>query len=119
MKLGELASRTPGAVLSGDAGLEVTEVTHDSRRVVPGSLFVAIHGLAHDGHAFVEAARRKGALAVASEEAPREGIPWLRVPDAREALALLSAAALGDPARALTLVGVTGTNGKTTTTYLI
>src|SRR5262245_4138938 len=119
MRLRELAARMPGAVLSGDPDLEVEQVTHDSRRVRRGALFVAIRGLDRDGNAFVDAARRNGAVAVASQEPPAEGLPWLRVSDAREALALLSAAVLGDPARALTLVGVTGTNGKTTTTYLI
>ena len=119
MRLAELAARAPGTVLSGDPDLEIEQVTHDSRRVRRGALFVAIRGLDRDGNAFVDAARRNGAAAIASQEPPREGIPWLRVPDAREALALLSAAALGDPASALTLVGVTGTNGKTTTTYLI
>jgi UDP-N-acetylmuramoyl-L-alanyl-D-glutamate--2,6-diaminopimelate ligase len=80
---------------------------------------VAVRGTATDGNQFVDAARKKGAAAVASEEPPRPGGPWLQVPDAREALATLSAEVLGRPADALTLVGVTGTNGKTTTTYLI
>ena len=97
----------------------MTDVTHDSRKVQPGALFVAIRGLATDGNQFVEAARKKGAVAVASEAPPRTGIPWLRVNDAREALATLSAALLGRPAEALTLIGVTGTNGKTTTAHLI
>ncbi|MGE5127190.1 MAG: UDP-N-acetylmuramoyl-L-alanyl-D-glutamate--2,6-diaminopimelate ligase [Betaproteobacteria bacterium] len=119
MRLSELLTRLPGAELSGDPGLELSEVTHDSRRVSAGALFVAIRGLATDGNRFVEAARRKGALAVVSEEAPRGEGTWVRVADARAALALLSAAALGDPARSLELVGVTGTNGKTTTAYLI
>ncbi len=119
MRLRELLSRLPDAELFGDEGLEVSEVTHDSRRTVAGALFVAIRGLAHDGNQFVEAARRKGAVAVVSEEEPRGEGTWVRVSDARAALALLSAAALGDPARSLELVGVTGTNGKTTTTYLV
>src|SRR4029078_11486675 len=71
------------------------------------------------GNQFVDAARKKGASAVASEQPAPPGTAWLQVPDAREALARLSAAVLGEPARALELVGVTGTNGKTTTTYLI
>src|SRR5262245_60046440 len=113
MRLGELAARAPGAVVSGDPALEIEQGTHDSRRVRRGALFVAIRGRDRDGNAFVEAARRNGAAAIASQEPAREGVPWLQVPDTREALALLSAAALGDPALALTLVGVTGTNGKT------
>jgi UDP-N-acetylmuramoyl-L-alanyl-D-glutamate--2,6-diaminopimelate ligase len=80
---------------------------------------VALRGLAADGNQFVEAARRKGAVAVCSEAPPAGEGAWVRVASAREALATLSAAFLGDPARSLDLVGVTGTNGKTTTTYLL
>jgi UDP-N-acetylmuramoyl-L-alanyl-D-glutamate--2,6-diaminopimelate ligase len=117
--LGELLARLPGAELFGDPSLDVAEVTHDSRRAGPGALFVAIRGFVTDGNAFVLAARKKGATAVASEAPAQPGIPWIQVKDAREALALFSAAVLGDPAEKLDLVGVTGTNGKTTTTYLI
>ena len=119
MTLADLLARLPRAEATADPRLPVASVTHDSRAVQPGSLFVAIRGLAVDGNQFVDAALRKGAVAVVSEAAAPPGVPWIQVPDAREALALLSAAVLGDPARALQLVGVTGTNGKTTTTYLI
>ncbi len=119
MRLAELLLRLPSARLSGDPSLEIGEVTHDSRRAGPGSLFVAIRGLATDGNQFVEAARKKGALAVCSEQPPRGEGTWLQVEDAREALAVLSAASLGDPAGRLELVGITGTNGKTTTSYLV
>jgi UDP-N-acetylmuramoyl-L-alanyl-D-glutamate--2,6-diaminopimelate ligase len=117
--LGDLAKLLTGGELQGDPSVVVTEVTHDSRRVGPGSLFVAIRGLEVDGNSFVDAARRKGAAAVVSEAAARAGGPWLRVKDAREALAVLAAFVLGRPAERLALVGVTGTNGKTTTAYLI
>jgi UDP-N-acetylmuramoyl-L-alanyl-D-glutamate--2,6-diaminopimelate ligase len=119
MKLSELAGRLPGAVLTGDGEVTITGVTYDSRKAGSGTLFVAIKGLIADGNQFVEAARKKGAAAIASEQPAQAGAPWLQVPDAREALALLSAAVLDEPARALELVGVTGTNGKTTTTYLV
>jgi UDP-N-acetylmuramoyl-L-alanyl-D-glutamate--2,6-diaminopimelate ligase len=119
MRLSELVARLDGAELRGDPGLEVTDVTHDSRRCGPGSLFVAVRGLAADGNQFAGAARRKGAVAVCSEEPPAGEGAWVRVPDARAALAVLSAAVLGDPARGLELVGVTGTNGKTTVAYLV
>ena len=119
MKLAELVKRVPGAEIIGDPGLEIAAVTHDSRRSGPGTLFVGIRGLVTDGNDFVDAARKKGAVAVCSEEAPRGEGTWVRVGDARAALALVSAASLGDPARSLDLVGVTGTNGKTTTTYLV
>jgi UDP-N-acetylmuramoyl-L-alanyl-D-glutamate--2,6-diaminopimelate ligase len=119
MKLGPLLQRLPGAVLFGDPEQEISAVGHDSRSLHHGALFVAIRGAKSDGNQFVEQALRKGAAAIASEQAPREGATWIQVSDAREALALLSAALLGDPASAFQLVGVTGTNGKTTTTYLI
>src|SRR5260221_13026592 len=105
--------------MTGDSGLAVTEVTHDSRRSGPGVLFVAMRGFATDGNRFVGAARKKGDIADGAEVPPLPGIDWIQVKDAREALAVLSAAALGNPADSLDLVGVTGTNGKTTTTYLI
>jgi UDP-N-acetylmuramoyl-L-alanyl-D-glutamate--2,6-diaminopimelate ligase len=117
--LGELAARLPGAILTGEPGLPVSEVTHDSRRAGPGALFVAIRGFAADGNAFVGSARGRGAVAVCSERPPEPDTPWIQARDTREALAVLSAAALGHPALSLDLVGVTGTNGKTTTTHLI
>jgi len=119
LRLLDLVARLPRAELRGEGATEVSEVTHDSRRCGPGSLFVAIPGLAIDGVQFAEAARKKGAVAVCSEREPGGEGAWVRVPDAREALAVFSAAALGDPARSLRLVGVTGTNGKTTTAYLV
>ncbi len=119
MTLGELLRRVPEARLHGDPSLPVTDVGYDSRRIPSGGLFVAIKGAVADGNQFVDAARKRGAVAIVSEAPPDGGGPWAQVPDAREALALLSAAALGDPAESLRLVGVTGTNGKTTTTYLI
>jgi len=119
MRLGDLVAVLPGSVLAGDPDATITHVTHDSRQAGPGALFVAVRGLSADGNQYVPAALKKGASAVASEAEPQEGTPWLKVPDARAALALLSAAVLGRPADALTLVGVTGTNGKTTTTYIV
>ena len=119
MRLEDLLASFPGAEVRGDPALEVTDVTHDSRRSGPGSLFVAIRGLAADGNEFVEAARRRGAIAICSEQPPPGAGTWVRVADAREALATFSAAIHGFPARHLDLVGVTGTNGKTTTAYLV
>jgi UDP-N-acetylmuramoyl-L-alanyl-D-glutamate--2,6-diaminopimelate ligase len=119
LRLGDLVKDLPGAELHGDPALEIGSVTHDSRRCDEGAIFVAIRGLAADGHDFIDAARKKGAAAVVSEEPPRADVPWVRVSDARGALAGLSAAVLGHPSRELQLVGVTGTNGKTTTAYMI
>src|SRR5215472_13866167 len=103
--------------------LEVTQVACDSRKVRPGSLFFALHGVKADGNAFIHDALARGAVAIASEEAPppdwSPSIAWIEVRQARRALALVSANFFGHPAQALELVAVTGTNGKTTTTSLI
>jgi UDP-N-acetylmuramoyl-L-alanyl-D-glutamate--2,6-diaminopimelate ligase len=117
--LQELVARLGEAALTGAGEVPVADVTHDSRRVAPGAVFVAIRGRVQDGNQFVDAARRRGAVAVVSEEEPRGEGTWVRVPSARRALAAMSAALLGDPAEALDLVGITGTNGKTTTAYLV
>lgn len=101
----------------------ILKVVNDSRKVQPGALFVAIHGEATDGNLYAKAAAERGAAAVVSEapapaEWPRE-IPWIQVREARKALAIATANFYGQPAKALKLVGVTGTNGKTTTASLI
>jgi UDP-N-acetylmuramoyl-L-alanyl-D-glutamate--2,6-diaminopimelate ligase len=118
--LGELA-RVLGGELAGDAGARVLDVTHDSRQVEAGWLFVAIQGEKADGNRFVRDVEQRGAVGVVSElERPadfRGG--WIRVSEARRALALAAAEAHGHPSRELKLVGVTGTNGKTTAAYLI
>lgn len=98
-------------------------VRYDSRQVSPGDLFVAMRGANSDGHDYLERAVELGAAALLVEEIPsdavRKNVPAVRVPDARRALAPISARFFGNPASELTLVGVTGTNGKTSTTYLI
>src|SRR5581483_10834413 len=93
----------------------------DSRRVEPGDLFACLPGLKTDGHRFLGDAVARGAAAVLLErpEAGPLAVPALLVPSAREAMAWAAAALHGYPSRRLTLVGVTGTNGKTTTTYLV
>jgi UDP-N-acetylmuramoyl-L-alanyl-D-glutamate--2,6-diaminopimelate ligase len=119
VKLRDIVARIPGADLQGTGDVEITSVTHDSRHASSGALFVAIRGIKEDGNQYVDAALRKGAAAVISEAPARSGVPWATVKDARVALALAAAAFYRDPAQSLTLVGVTGTNGKTTTTFLI
>ena len=114
-------AETEGALAHGD--LEIAEVAYDSRKVKPGTLFVAIHGEKTDGNEFIAEAIARGAVAIVSEQARRESIPaevpWIKVPFARRALALIAANYFGRPAEVLKLVGVTGTNGKTTTSFLV
>lgn len=109
-----------GATLSGNSDGRVTHVTHDSRQASEGSLFVAIRGLTMDGHRFVDDVMRRGAAGVISELECPAGFAgaWLQVDDARVALARAAGVIYGHPSRDLKLVGITGTNGKTTTTYL-
>lgn len=97
----------------------VTAITDDSRAVTPGSLFVAVKGERVDGHQFVSQAVKAGAAAVIAQESVETGpVPLVRVIDSRKALGLIGSRFYGDPSSHLTMVGVTGTNGKTTTTYL-
>ena len=108
------------ATLSGDLTQLATDVTHDSRQAGNGFLFVAVRGLTMDGHRFIEDVMRRGAVGIISElDAPEnfQGV-WLKVANARVALARAAAVINGNPSEKLKLVGITGTNGKTTTTYL-
>jgi UDP-N-acetylmuramoyl-L-alanyl-D-glutamate--2,6-diaminopimelate ligase len=129
MTLGELvaASRTLGPNArrrvqdAGASSTVVTGVTHDSRAVSQGSVFVAIRGARHDGAAFATDAIARGAVAVVAErsEASPAPVAWLDTTNARMALAELAHLLYGRPSESLTMVGVTGTNGKTTSTYLM
>lgn len=109
------------AKLGGDAETVVTDITHDSRQAGKGSLFVAVRGLTIDGHRFVTDVMRRGASGIISElDAPADFKgAWLKVADARVALAQAAAIINGNPSHDLKLVGITGTNGKTTTTYSV
>ena len=105
--------------MTADPGLAVRDVRYDSRAVEPGDLFVAVRGLQTDGHRYIRAALDRGAAAVLCEEPPEVDGPYIVTPDSRLALALVSGAYFDRPSNALTMVGVTGTNGKTTSTTLI
>jgi UDP-N-acetylmuramoyl-L-alanyl-D-glutamate--2,6-diaminopimelate ligase len=98
-----------------------TAVVYDSRRAIPGAVFVALRGERADGRAFAPQAIARGAAVVVADREPDgdAGSPWIVVPDARLALARLASAFFGCPTDRLTLVGITGTNGKTTTAYLL
>lgn len=109
------------ALLGGfaDEDVEISGISYDTRTIQPGELFVALTGYKTDGHRFLREAVEKGAAAVICHKAPEEPGPWLIAADTRAALAAVSANWFGRPADALTVIGVTGTNGKTTTTYLL
>ncbi len=98
---------------------EASSLTADSRAVVPGALYAAVRGTQTDGHRFVADAARRGATIVMVEAAQGAGVPELVVRDGRRALLTAARTWYGDPARSLTLIGITGTNGKTTTTGLV
>ncbi len=127
MRLSALSSALPPelapAETRGDANPVIGGLAYDSRRVVPGDLFVALRGVETDGHHYLTDAVRLGASAVLVERWPEDlnlgGAIGICVPDTRAALARLACAFYGDPGAELRMVGVTGTNGKTSTTYLI
>lgn len=121
MKLTQLLERLEYEVIQGSADLEISTLINDSRKVKNGSAFVCISGAVVDGHDFIADVAAKGASAVIVEkdvEAPAQ-LTVIRVPDTRYALALMSAAYFGYPADKMKIIGITGTKGKTTTTYMI
>jgi UDP-N-acetylmuramoyl-L-alanyl-D-glutamate--2,6-diaminopimelate ligase len=107
---------------AGDMEREVTQIVFDSRKVVPGCLFVAVRGTQFDGHQFIEGAIAQGAVAVMAEELPvdpPQNVTWLQVADTAEALGIVAANFYGNPSEKLQMVAITGTNGKTTTATLL
>ncbi len=120
MRLGELFDGLDAVSLEGDAELEVGGVAADSRRVERGDVFFALAGRATDGRRHVAEAIARGAVAVVADgPTDTAGVARIRVADPRRLLAPVAARVAGDPSAGLTLVGITGTNGKTTTTYLL
>jgi UDP-N-acetylmuramoyl-L-alanyl-D-glutamate--2,6-diaminopimelate ligase len=128
MKLADLLSALPQYRLTGNPGVEIGGIASDSRQVRDGMLFLAYRGVNVDGHDFIGAALQNGAAAVVGERDTTEArdrlpaeltVPYVWVPDGRQALAWLSAAWHAFPARRMTMIGVTGTDGKTTTVSLI
>ena len=121
MKLNKLLERLEYDVVQGTDEAEVTTLVNDSRKVDAGSVFVCISGAVSDGHRFAPDVAEKGAAALVVEkeiDVPAD-VTVIRVPDTRYALALMSAAYFGYPAEKLKIIGITGTKGKTTTTYMI
>ncbi len=123
MHFSELLKAVAGARCQLPQDPKIESVVSDSRQVGPDALFVAIRGTQVDGHRHIREALERGAVAVIAQEgadwSPEPGLPHARVPDSRVALAWLSAASRGYPARQLSVIGVTGTDGKTTTVHLI
>ena len=121
MKLGELLERVQPVEMGVDQNTEITSLAYDSRRVGEGCVFFAIQGEKADGHQFIGEAIRRGAVAIVSErEAPSDhAARWVRVEKIRRALSEAARRFYDDPDRKLQLIGITGTNGKTTTAYLL
>lgn len=119
MNLGALAREHAGARLHGPPDLAISGLSYDSRAVLRGHLFAALRGAKQDGLEFVKSAKRRGAVAVLSDRTPPLDMPWIEAANPRAALADLAAAHFGRPAEKLVLAGITGTNGKTTTAFLI
>lgn len=121
MKLSEILQSIDYDEILNPADPEISALCHDSRQAEPGAIFFALTGVVTDGHRFIPAAVEKGAVAVVLEDRAQapSGVTAIRVADGRLAMARMAAAFYGDPTARLPLVGITGTNGKTTTTYLI
>ena len=119
MKLKELLKNISVLECTADPETEIENVYYDSRKVTENSLFVAISGFASDGNRFIPMAMSKGAVAVVTARKPEEDVPYVLVESDRMALAMLGCNFYDHPAKAMTMIGVTGTNGKTSTTLLL
>ena len=119
MRLSHLLEDVPLLRVTGDPSVEVTDVTHDSRQARPGSLFCCLRGRRVDGHDLAPDAERAGAVAVVCERPVDVTVTQVEVGDTHTAIGPIAAAFHGHPSRSMTMVGVTGTNGKTTTTHMI
>ena len=123
MKLKQIIQNLPAASCKGSLDVEIGAICSDSRKVVPGSLFIAVRGFQSDGHSYIGKAIESGAVAVICEEIPEgvnaPGVSFVRVENSRLAVALAADSFYGHPSGKLSLVGITGTNGKTTTVTLL
>ena len=119
MKLKELLKDIVVLESTADPELEIANVCYDSRKVGEGSLFVAISGFASDGNRFIPMAMEKGAVAVVTARKPEGAVPYILVESDRLALAFLGCNFYGHPAKSMTMIGITGTNGKTSSTLLL
>ena len=122
MKLNELLINIKNADITGNADVEITGVNIDSRRIEEGHLFVAMRGTQVDGHRFIPKAIEQGAAAILCEELPEtlsDGVTYVKVASTEDAVGPVATVFYGNPSEKLKLVGVTGTNGKTTIATLL
>ena len=119
MRLEELIAGASARVRGDASGVEISGLAYDSRAVAPGELFFCVSGFRSDGHDFAAQAVARGAAAIVAERALDLGVPELLVESVRGAMGPIAARFFGDPTADLRVVGVTGTNGKTTTAYLV
>ena len=119
MKLKELLVDVNVLKATADMDLEITDIAYDSRKVQPGGMFVAVTGFATDGNRFIPMAMEKGAAVIVTAKEPESDIPYVLVESDRLALALLGRNFFGNPAASMQMIGVTGTNGKTSSTLLL
>lgn len=122
MKLSQILENTEYTLIKGDLEVEITDVIYDSRYILQSCVFVCMIGAVVDGHSFIPDAVEKGAKAIVVEkdvDGIPDGVTVIKVSSSRKALALMSAAFFGNPAKELVTIGLTGTKGKTTTTYMI
>lgn len=119
MKLSQLLQNVEVISLRADEKIEISGIAFDSRKVQPGDLFMAVSGFATDGNRFIPAAMEKGAVVTVTAKEPEENVPYVLVKDDRLAMAQIAANFYGNPAEKLCMIGVTGTNGKTSVTLLV
>src|ERR671918_1924667 len=119
MRLSELIAGVPVEAVRGDAEVEVVDLVYDSQRVGPGALFFCVRGMSSDGHEFAPEVVERGAAALVVERELDLPVPQVVVADARAAMAPLAVRFWGDPTAELSVTGITGTNGKTTTAFLL
>lgn len=119
MKLSQILEQLDILACQADTETEIKDIVYDSRKVTPGSAFVAVRGFETDGHQYIPQAAAQGAAVIFCEEVPSVDVPYVLVKNSRRALALAARNFFEDPSSALCVIGVTGTNGKTTSTYLL